>query len=382
VYLPRGLDNSSGGQCFAESDRWGPLGGHLIHFSCGAGNHFLVLREHFDDNWQGAAVPLPGDFLSGVQNGRINPKDGQLYVSGLFGWTCYTINEGCFQRVRYTGGRTSFPIDFETHANGVLLKFNEKLDATLASDAKNHFAQCWNYFYSAGYGSPEFSLRHPGVIGHDTLQITSAHVLADGKTLFLEIPQINPAHTIYLHVTEDKDLTTDVYVSAHQLRAPFADFPGYKEIAKIPLPPAPAAVFVPPPAKSNPWKKKAPGRAIEIETILGLQYVQKELKVKAGEALNLTFHNPDMVPHNWVLLKPGTLQTVGTQVNALIADPKGLSRHYVPDTEDVLVYVDMTNPGGKFIINFNAPKEPGDYPYMCTFPGHWQVMNGVMHVVK
>ena len=33
-------------------------------------------------------------------------------------------------------------------------------------------------------------------------------------------------------------------------------------------------------------------------------------------------------------------------------------------------------------IEFTAPAEPGDYPYICTFPGHWRLMNGVLHVTK
>jgi azurin len=40
----------------------------------------------------------------------------------------------------------------------------------------------------------------------------------------------------------------------------------------------------------------------------------------------------------------------------------------------------MVNPKADFTIHFDAPKEKGDYPYLCTFPGHWMVMNGVMKV--
>jgi len=82
--LPRGVDNSCGGQCFAESDRWGPLGGQLIHFSPGAANHYLILRQTIGTTVQGAAVWLPGDFLSGAQQGRINPYDGQRYVKRMY----------------------------------------------------------------------------------------------------------------------------------------------------------------------------------------------------------------------------------------------------------------------------------------------------------
>lgn len=64
----------------------------------------------------------------------------------------------------------------------------------------------------------------------------------------------------------------------------------------------------------------------------------------------------------------------------MIADPRGLERHYVPESDDVIAYTDMINPQGEFAIHITAPAEKGDYPYLCTFPGHWMVMNGVMKV--
>src|SRR5206468_719143 len=70
VYLPRGIDNSSGAQVFANSDRFGPLGKHWIHLSFGAGTAFLLLRDAVDGQPQGAVVPLPGEFASGVHRGR------------------------------------------------------------------------------------------------------------------------------------------------------------------------------------------------------------------------------------------------------------------------------------------------------------------------
>ncbi len=107
AYLPRGMDNSSGGQAFVPDDRWGPLKGQMVHTSFGSGTIFLVLRDRVDGQPQGAVVPLPGDFRSGVHRARFNPKDGQLYVSGLSGWGTYTPDDGCFQRVRYTGAPRS-----------------------------------------------------------------------------------------------------------------------------------------------------------------------------------------------------------------------------------------------------------------------------------
>ncbi len=80
VYLPRGLDNSAGGQVFIDSDRWGPLKGNMVHLSFGTGSYFLLLRDEVRGQMQGAVVPMPGQFLSGVHRGKFSPTDGQLYV--------------------------------------------------------------------------------------------------------------------------------------------------------------------------------------------------------------------------------------------------------------------------------------------------------------
>ena len=55
--------------------------------------------------------------------------------------------------------------------------------------------------------------------------------------------------------------------------------------------------------------------------------------MRAGEPIKLTFMNPDSVPHNWALIKPGTLARVGDLVNKIIAEPDAASRHYIPRTE-------------------------------------------------
>jgi azurin len=64
----------------------------------------------------------------------------------------------------------------------------------------------------------------------------------------------------------------------------------------------------------------------------------------------------------------------------MITDPDGLAKHYVPDSPDVLFYTDMTNPNASSTIHFTAPDQPGTYPYLCTFPGHWMIMNGQLKV--
>ena len=65
------------------------------------------------------------EFRSGVHRGRFHVGDGQLYVTGMQGWGSYTPDDGCFQRVRYTGGPVQLPTGFHVHENGIAITFSE-----------------------------------------------------------------------------------------------------------------------------------------------------------------------------------------------------------------------------------------------------------------
>ncbi len=382
LYLPRGVDNSSGGQVYVDSDRWGPLKGQFVHTSFGAGTAFLLLRDEFDGWIQGAAVPLTGEFASGAHRGKFNPADGQLYVSGMAGWGTYTTDDGCFHRVRYTGDHAQLPIGFHVHENGVRVSFSEPLDEEVVEDPIHHFAQAWNYRYSGAYGSPEYSARQLGLRGHDVMEIVSATVMEDGKSLFLEIPDLQPVNQLHLLITCSPQIEHEMFMTVHRMDKPFEDFPAYKQRDKVILPhPMLVDLSRPMTTVRNPHTKAIQdARPITIAAAKNLQFDVAELRVRAGEPVRLTFNNPDAVPHNWALLKPGTLNEVGEQANKLITDPDAAAHHYIPKTDKVLAYTDVVEPYSTFTIYFRAPATPGRYPYLCTFPGHWMVMNGSMIV--
>jgi putative heme-binding domain-containing protein len=382
AYLPRGLDNSSGGQVVVPDERWGPLKGQVIHFSYGAGSHFLVLRDEVQGQVQGAIVPLAGEFLSGAHRGRFSPKDGQLYVSGMGGWGTYTPDDGCFQRVRYTGDPVQLPCAFHVHRNGILLRFTQPLDRAVAEEVRNHFAQCWNYRYSAAYGSPEFSPSHPGTPGHDPLTIASAHVTPDGHGLFLELPELQPVNQLHLYLGVGGAAKMDLFVTVHRLDAPYTQLPGYRAVDKvIAAHPILSDLALATKRVPNPWRTPIrEAREIALQAGANLTFSTRSFHVKAGSVIKLTFTNPDVVPHNWVLIKPGQLERIGDLTNKLIADPEALARHYVPADSAVLAHTDIVAPQERNTIYFRAPAEPGRYPYLCTFPGHWMVMNGQMIV--
>lgn len=385
LYLPRGVDNSSGGQVFVDGDRWGPLQGQLVHLSFGAGTSFLLLRDEFDGWVQGAAVPLTGEFASGSHRGKFNPVDGQLYVSGMGGWGTYTTDDGSFERVRYTGGQEAqLPTGFHVHRNGIRVDFSEPLDPDVTGDPLQHFVQTWNYRYSGAYGSPEYSARQLGLRGHDVLTIASATVLPNARSVFLEIPDLQPVNQLHLLVQTSAERSHDLIMTVHRLDVPFTEFDGYVARPKVVLPhPMLADLSRPQATARNPNRKAIQNaRPIAIKAAKNLMFDTTELRVRAGEPIRLTFENPDAVPHNWALLNPGTLETIGKMANKLIADPEAAARHYIPKSKDVLAYTDVVEPYSSFTIYFSAPKKPGRYPYLCTFPGHWMVMNGTLVVEK
>jgi azurin len=109
---------------------------------------------------------------------------------------------------------------------------------------------------------------------------------------------------------------------------------------------------------------------------------QKWFAVQAGKPVQIVLFNPDAMPHNVVIGQPGSLQDIGTKGAAMPppADPD--VKAYVPETPLVLHATRLVSAGDTERLNFTAPAKPGEYVYLCTFPGHFVRMYGVMLVVE
>ena len=199
-WVPYAFDTSSGGQAFvpAGDTRWGPFGGHIVHTSYGKSSLFLVLHETVASGGksvvQGGVWKFPLTFEAGIMRPRFNPGDGQLYVAGLRGWQTAAAKDGCLHRVRYTGGGAPAPIPSTLRATrqGLYLTFATPLDPATANDAGSFDVEHWNYQWSSAYGSPEFSVENKTKKGKDTVEVTSAKLQPDGRTVFLAMPEIRP----------------------------------------------------------------------------------------------------------------------------------------------------------------------------------------------
>ncbi|MFY0688636.1 MAG: hypothetical protein JXQ90_15795 [Cyclobacteriaceae bacterium] len=125
------------------------------------------------------------------------------------------------------------------------------------------------------------------------------------------------------------------------------------------------------------------GREIRISSVQNkMKYSLEEFEVAAGETVTVVFNNPDFMQHNLLILKPGTLEKVGQFADELATIPNGVDQGYVPDVPEVLFSTALVDPDGTVNLTFTVPDEPGNYPFVCTFPGHWRTMNGVMVVTS
>ncbi|MEM1084143.1 MAG: PVC-type heme-binding CxxCH protein [Verrucomicrobiota bacterium] len=118
---------------------------------------------------------------------------------------------------------------------------------------------------------------------------------------------------------------------------------------------------------------------IRIGTIVEkLSYDVTKLTIKSGKKIRLTFDNTDHMPHNLVVTQPGASQEIGLAAAAMGAE--GFARDFLPDSDKIIAATKMLDGGTEETIEFTAPTQPGAYEIVCTFPGHFMVMKGVLEV--
>ncbi len=192
-YIPMSMDNSTGGQVWVTGGKWGPFEGRMLSTSYGKSALLAVLDEKVGGVAQGGAFTLPVKFASGIMRARFHPLDGQLYVAGMKGWQSNAAKEGCFQRVRYNGQPVHLPVGLHVGKDEIAISFPEPLATAEANDAANFSIEQYNYKWWSTYGSPDLSLARTGEKGRDKVVVQAAKLSADGKTVTLSIPGLQPA---------------------------------------------------------------------------------------------------------------------------------------------------------------------------------------------
>jgi len=111
-------------------------------------------------------------------------------------------------------------------------------------------------------------------------------------------------------------------------------------------------------------------------------YDQSLLVVEAGKPVQIILINDDAMPHNLAVVAPGALQEIGEAAEKMTPTPDKEGRCYIPDSAKVLHATRLVEPGQQARLSFVAPEAPGEFPYVCTFPGHWRRMVGTLAVTK
>ncbi len=124
-------------------------------------------------------------------------------------------------------------------------------------------------------------------------------------------------------------------------------------------------------------KEEAPASiTLTIEGNDEMKYNKDMFTVKAGQEVTLVLKHVGKMEkaamgHNWTLLKRG-VDMAEFAVEAISAN----DNNYIPKgTNKVIAHTDMIGGGEETSITFKAPAA-GSYQFLCTFPGHYAMMNG------
>ena len=121
--------------------------------------------------------------------------------------------------------------------------------------------------------------------------------------------------------------------------------------------------------------------AITLGVVSGqMKFTESTITARRGQRVELTLNNTDDMPHNIVIFRRGSMAEYEKELFGSLNEPNAQLRGFVPDSPNVLVASRLLNAGESTVVTFDAPNEPGEYPFVCSFPGHWATMRGVLRI--
>ena len=127
----------------------------------------------------------------------------------------------------------------------------------------------------------------------------------------------------------------------------------------------------------------APVENVKIIANDQMKFSVTRIEAEPGQTVHVELKNSGSMPlavmgHNWILLKAG--KDPVAYANLAMVDA---ADHYMPKNlnGEVIAYIGLQGPGQTGEVTFTAPEKPGDYAFLCSFPGHCQSgMRGVLSV--
>ena len=412
VWFPHGILGISTSAILVDSTRgaFGPFAGQLFVGDQGHSKIMRVALEKVNGVYQGVVFPFREAFMSGVFR-EVWGKDGSMYVGQTSrGWGATGRAQYGLQRLVWTGKTPFEPHHVEVRPDGFEVYFTAPVDRATAENPASWAVNSFIYKYHHIYGSP--------VIDQSARPVRAAIVSKDGRSVRIAVDSLRQwyVHEIRMSGVRAADggapLLHDVgYYTVNEI-------PGGKALAATAAParatPSAAAgsgpTRVPESNPAAPAPAPAPGggttsatngassggapakrqtsmpadwngtvdQTVSVRGVEGLKFSLPAFDVKPGARVKLDFANTSDMLHNLVVVKPGTATKVGEQAMRLGLD--GAKMDYVPRSADVLYHTALLEPQKSEAIYFVAPTTPGEYTYVCTFPGHYVTMQGTMRV--
>ncbi len=110
------------------------------------------------------------------------------------------------------------------------------------------------------------------------------------------------------------------------------------------------------------------------------RYDKASFRVKAGSQVTIDFKNPDFMQHNLIVGTIGSLDLIGQAADQMAKSKQAEGYNFVPKIPQVIASTGIVDPEEEETLVFVTPETTGDYPFLCTVPGHWKTMNGIMKV--
>ncbi len=388
VWFPHTILGTSTSAILVDSTRgaFGPFAGQLFVGDQGQSKIMRVFLEKVNGVYQGVVFPFREGFDSGVFR-EVWGSDGSMYVGQTSrGWPSTGKASYALQRLVWTGVTPFEAHRVEARPDGFDITFTMPVDRSTAADPASYKVSSFTYRYHHFYGSP--------VINQVAHRVRAVVVSPDGMSARLVVDSLRQG---YIH-----EIVMSGVRSAGGV--PLLHDLGYYTVNQIPAG-APLAIAAMPAAPSgrrlgiakprrvstspvaamskrqtdlpDDWNDKV-DQTVSVEGQEGLKFSLTNFEVKAGSRVRIRFANVSDMLHNFVIVRPGSATPVVDAALRLGLD--GMRLGFVPQMSEVLYHTGLIEPGKSESIYFEAPLAPGEYPFVCSFPGHAATMRGVMRV--
>ncbi len=377
VWFPHGVMGTSTSGFINLEDEFGEaFSGQILVGDQGRSKIMRVVLERVDGVYQGACFPFANGFNSGVLRLQWDPDHRAVYVGSTSrGWSSGGKDPFALERMVWTG-KTPFEMKrIGAHEQGLRVEFTQPVDQERLQNPDSYEITDFTYLYHHHYGSP--------VQDKQTRTIRKITAAADGRSAILHLDGLRKGYIYEVRAPGLRSVNGEALLHDH----------GYFTLNKIPgggeaitqglASSEPQAANNKLDRAKNPTEMptswtSGPDQEIAIKTLPGLKYDTEVINLKPGQKVKLTLENDDDMLHNLVITEPGQANTVGEIALKLGLD--GEAQQYVPDMEQVLYYLKVLQPESSETIYFEVPQEPGDYQFVCTFPGHHTTMQGILRV--